>query len=205
MTGTFIVLEGADGTGKSSLVPRLAARLRATGREVVETREPGGTALGRALRDLLLGGDAVDARSEALLMAADRAAHVATLIRPAIERGAVVISDRFLPSSLVYQGVGRNLGIEAVASINAFGSNGCTPDVVIVLDVDDATADTRRAGESDRIEREAAGFHHTVREAYRNLAHANEWPLVDATPPLPRVEESVWAIIDAALRRPEGA
>ena len=116
--------------------------------------EPGGTPLGAELRRLLLDGGAVDARAEALLMAADRAEHVATVIRPALARGAWVVSDRHVPSSLVYQGVVRGLGVDAVAALSAFATDGLEPDLVIVLDVDDATAESRRAPGSDRLERE---------------------------------------------------
>lgn len=199
MKGAFIVLDGADGTGKSSLVPRVAARIREAGLTAVETREPGGTPMGQQLRAILLGDDALSDRTEALLMAADRAEHVAARIRPAVESGAVVVSDRFLPSSLVYQGVARGLGVDGIAAINAFGLGGFEPDVVVVLDVDDATADARRAGELDRFEREDAAFHRAVRQAYRDLARRFGWTVVDAAPGLDVVERSVWAAVEPAL------
>ena len=119
MTGRFVVLEGGDGSGKSTQSRRLAAWLREQGVEVVETFEPGATDAGAAIRELLLHRpDPIDPVAEALLMAADRAQHVATVIRPALARGAWVMSDRFLPSSLVYQGVVRGLGVDAVAELN---------------------------------------------------------------------------------------
>src|SRR3954464_15548519 len=154
MTGRFVVLEGGDGSGKSTQCERLIATLRARGLEVVATAEPGGTALGGELRRLLLDDAAPDARTEALLMAADRAEHVAGLVRPALARGAWVVSDRHVPSSLVYQGVVRDLGIDAVASLSVFAADGLEPDLVVVLDVDDATAESRRAPGADRLERE---------------------------------------------------
>jgi dTMP kinase len=125
MTGRFIVFEGGDGSGKSTQVPLLADWLRGRGRDVVETREPGGTPLGEMLRTVVLHGDtAVDARAEALLMAADRAEHVSAVIRPALERGSWVISDRHVPSSLVYQGVVRGLGVIEVEEVNAWATGG---------------------------------------------------------------------------------
>ncbi|HET9771996.1 MAG TPA: dTMP kinase, partial [Acidimicrobiia bacterium] len=115
--GAFVVLEGGDGSGKSTQVPRLVARLREAGRDVTVTREPGGTDLGTQIRSLVLAGGAVDAVTEALLIAADRAEHVARVVRPALDRGEVVVSDRHVPSSLAYQGVARGLGVEEIARL----------------------------------------------------------------------------------------
>lgn len=180
MTGRFIVLEGGDGSGKSTQVPLLAAWLRHHGRDVVETREPGGTPLGQLLRTVVLDGDtAVDARAEALLMAADRAEHVSEVIRPALERGSWVISDRYVASSLVYQGVGRGLGVIEVAEVNAWATGGVVPDLVIVLDVTDEIAAVRRPGATDRLEREGDAFHADVRAAYRSLAIEHGWCVID--------------------------
>ncbi len=163
MTGRFVVVEGGDGSGKSTQSARLVAALQARGTEVVATVEPGGTPLGRELRRLLLDGGSVDARAEALLMAADRAEHVATVVRPALARGAWVVSDRHVPSSLVYQGVVRGLGVDAVAALSSFATDGVVPDLVVVLDVDDATAESRRTPGEDRLEREGREFHAAVR------------------------------------------
>ena len=180
MTGRFIVLEGGDGSGKSTQVPLLADWLRGRGRDVVETREPGGTPLGEMLRTVVLHGDAaVDARAEALLMAADRAEHVSAVIRPALERGSWVISDRHVPSSLVYQGVVRGLGVIEVAEVNAWATGGVVPDLVIVLDVTDEIAVERRSGATDRLEREGEMFHSEVRAAYRRLAAERDWCVID--------------------------
>ena len=205
MTGRFIVLEGADGTGKSTQVARLAAWAREGGVEVVETREPGGTASGRAVRAVLLEGeDALDARAEALLMAADRAQALAELVRPAIARGAWVVSDRHVPSSLVYQGVARGLGVDEVAGLNAWATAGTVPDLVVVLDLPDREVEVRRAGRGtgDRLEREDDGFHATVRTAYRDLAAARGWDLVDASGDPEAVAARVRALVEARLGRP---
>jgi dTMP kinase len=181
MTGRFVVVEGGDGSGKSTQCARLADAVRTRGLDVVTTVEPGGSPLGAELRRLLLDGDAIEPRAEALLMAADRAEHVATVVRPALARGAWVVSDRHVPSSLVYQGVVRELGVDAVAALSAFATDDLVPDLVVVLDVDDATADARRASGSDRLEREGRAFHTAVRAAYRDLAARFGWTVVDGS------------------------
>ncbi len=185
MTGRFVVLEGGDGSGKSTQLRGLAGWLRDQGIEVVETFEPGATEAGAAMRELLLHRpDPLAPVAEALLMAADRAQHVATVIGPALARGAWVVSDRFLPSSLVYQGVVRGLGVDAVAEINRLAVGDVQPDLVVLLDVGDAVAETRRGSETDKLEAEGAAFHAKVRAAYRDLAPARGWVVVDANYPL---------------------
>src|SRR2546429_2275529 len=166
----FIVLEGGDGCGKSTQAGILVARLRDRGREVVATREPGATEAGAAIRALVLGGGDLDPRAEALLVAADRAEHVAEVIRPALRRGAVVVSDRYVPSSLAYQGVARGLGVAEVARLSDWGTGGLEPDLVVVLDVDPAAAAGRRAGPQDRMEREPDEVRALVNQGYRDLA-----------------------------------
>ncbi len=179
MTGRFVVLEGGDGSGKSTQRDLLVAWLVQSGIEAVGTLEPGGSVLGVSLRKLLLDGDAIAPRAEALLMAADRAQHVADVIAPALARGAWVVSDRHVPSSLVYQGVVRDLGVNEVGALSVFASDGLVPDLVVVLDVDDATAEHRRSPGADRMEREGDAFHQQVRRAYRTLAGANGWTVID--------------------------
>lgn len=203
--GRFIVLEGGDGCGKTTQAARLAARLREEGSAVVETFEPGATALGARIRDLVLGdvGGPVDERAETLLLAADRAQHVAEVIRPALDRGAVVVGDRYVPSSLVYQGVARRLGTDGVEALNRWATGGVEPDVVIVLDVDDATAAARAAREPDRIERAGDGFHAEVRAAYRRLATEHGWVVVDGGPAPDEVAAAVWEAV-TGLRSPPG-
>jgi dTMP kinase len=197
--GVFVVLEGGDGCGKSTQAAILVARLRELGREVVATREPGATAAGAGIRRLVLGGGDLDPRAEALLIAADRAEHVAEVIRPALARGAVVVSDRHVPSSLAYQGVARGLGVEEVARLSEWATGGLQPDLVVVLDVDPAAAAARRAGPQDRMEREPAAFRTLVRDAYRDLAARVGWTLLDGTAPVDLVAEQIWAAVATVL------
>ncbi|MGZ4677954.1 MAG: dTMP kinase [Acidimicrobiia bacterium] len=199
MTGRFVVLEGGDGSGKSTQRSAVVAWLRGQGIEVVPTVEPGGTDLGRSLRGLLLDGAELAPRAEALLMAADRAEHVATVVRPAVARGAWVVSDRHVPSSLVYQGVVRGLGIDAIAALSDFAVDGLVADLVVVLDVDDATAEARRAPDQDRMEREGAEFHSRVRAAYRELADRFGWTVVDGAGPVEAVTARVVAAVAPLL------
>lgn len=179
---TFVVIEGGEGSGKSTQAARLASWLTAQGRDVVSTFEPGDTKLGAQIRDLLLHGDAhLDARAELLLMLADRAQHVTEVIRPALTRGAVVISDRYTPSTLAYQGEGRGLGVAAVERMDAVATGGLVPDVVIVLDVPDNLAEARVVTVRDRLERAGDEFHARVRAAYRELAADRGWRVVDGS------------------------
>lgn len=176
--GLFITLEGGDSAGKSTQAAMLEAWFHAEGREVVRTREPGGTPLGLEVRRLLLhGGDeigAVDARAEALLYAADRAQHVAKVVRPALERGAVVVQDRYIDSSLAYQGAGRVLDVDEVRRISDWAVDGLWPDLTILLDIDPVVGASRRESrEDDRLESEHLEFHQAVRRAYHALAVAS--------------------------------
>ena len=191
-SGVFVVLEGGDGCGKSTQAKLLGSRLRDLGREVVATREPGATEAGATIRALVLGGGDLDPRAEALLIAADRAQHVAEVIRPALERGAVVVSDRYIPSSLAYQGVARNLGVDEIARLSEWATGGLEPDVVVVFDVPAEDAERRRAGPQDRMEREPAEFRARVNQAYRELAERFGWAVVDGTAPVEVVADEVW-------------
>ena len=192
----FVVLEGGDATGKSTQVERLAARLRERGVDVVTTFEPGATSLGQRLRSLLLHGDeSVDPVAEALLMAADRAQHVVEVIRPALARGAWLVCDRFVPSSLAYQGVGRGLGVAEVEQLNQLATAGIEPDLVIVLDLSPEAARRRLGAERDRLEGEDDAFALAVHEAYRDLARARGWVLVDADRAPDEVADAIWAIV----------
>jgi len=181
--GVFISFEGGDGTGKSTQVGLLAEALRtATGREVVTTREPGGTPLGAALRELLLHGEDMSPRAEALVYAADRAHHVATLVRPALARGAVVVTDRYLDSSVAYQAGGRELAAAEVEGLSRWATDGLLPDLTILLDLDPVAAAARLTGSPDRLERAGDAFHRRVREAFlaRAEAEPQRWCVVDA-------------------------
>ncbi len=202
MPGRFVVLEGGEGSGKSTQVERLAARLREAGVDVVTTFEPGATARGAALRGLLLDDAApLDPRAELLLMIADRAQHVAEVVRPALAAGNVVVSDRFTPSTLAYQGVGRGLGVAAVAALSEFATGGLEPDLVVVLDVADEVAARRRPVAGDRMEHAGAEFHSRVRAAYRDLAPANGWVLVDGNGDIDTVAATVWSVVEPAVAR----
>ena len=166
----FVSFEGVDGSGKSTQARLLAERLREEGREVVLTREPGGTTLGEQVRTLLLHGEHVAPWAEAALFAAARAQLVDEVIRPALARGADVVSDRYLDSSLAYQGLARGLGIERVLELNLLVTSGILPDRTFLVLVPPAEAAARRGDEADRIEREGEGFAEEVDRAYRELA-----------------------------------
>jgi dTMP kinase len=165
----FVTFEGVDGSGKSTQAELAAAFLAEGVREVVATREPGGTPLGEAIRELLLDGPEMTAWAEASLFAAARAELAERVIRPALARGAVVVSDRYIDSSLAYQGVARGLGIERVLELNAAVAD-LLPDRTFVLLVDEPTAAARLGRRPDRIEREGAGFRAAVQEGYREVA-----------------------------------
>jgi dTMP kinase len=168
--GLFLAFEGGDGAGKSTQLALLRQWLESLGRTVVVTREPGGTPFGRHVRDLVLHGEHVAPRAEALLFAADRAHHVETLVRPALERGDVVLTDRYLDSSAAYQGAGRDLGADEVRDLSLWATRGLLPDLTVVLDVDPQTGRERRAGVHDRLESEPDDFHGRVRRHFLDLA-----------------------------------
>lgn len=182
--GLFISFEGGDGAGKTTQSRALAEWIVArTGREVITTREPGGTELGRTLRELVLHGEHVDARTEALLYATDRAHHVASLIRPALDRGAVVLTDRYLDSSLAYQAGGRELSTEDVRWLQMWAVDGLIPHMTFLLDLDPAHLASRLTGAPDRLERAGSEFHRRTRAAFLDLALAEpqRWHVLDAS------------------------
>ena len=166
----FVTFEGVDGSGKTTQVKLLAEELRSEGRDVVATREPGGTALGERIRELILHGDEVAPWAEAALFAAARAQLVDEVIRPALARGADVICDRYIDSSLAYQGLARGLGVERVLELNLLATGGLLPDRTFFLFVPLDEAARRRSGDADRLEREGEEFVATVERAYRELA-----------------------------------
>jgi len=165
----FITFEGQDWSGKSTQAALLVESLRRDGREVVATREPGGTPVGESIRTLVLNGPEMSAWAEAALFAAARAEHVAAVIRPALERGAAVVCDRYLDSSVVYQGIARGLGAERVLELNLGVTDGLLPDRTFVLNVDLETARARHSAGLDRIEREDEDFRRLVADGYRRL------------------------------------
>lgn len=191
--GRFIVFEGGEGSGKSTQAGLLATRLRA-----LLTHEPGGTALGAQIRTLVLGpSGGVDVRAEALLMAADRAQHVAEVIRPALARGTDVVSDRFTGSTLAYQGHGRGLPLDDLAWLSSWASGGIEPDLVILLDVPAEVAVTRMKRQPDRMESAGAEFHRRVADGYRSLAAADpgHWRVVDGSGSVGEVEALVLSVV----------
>ena len=171
--GVFITFEGGDGSGKSTQIQSVREWFESRGREVIVTREPGGTELGTEIRRLVQNGpEDVDARTEALLYAADRAYHVATVIGPALERGAVVLGDRYIDSSLAYQGAARSLGVDEIASLSAWATQGLYPSLTFLLDLPPEVGARRRTDAPDRMERESMDFHERVRHEYLRLADA---------------------------------
>ncbi len=166
----FVSFEGVDGSGKTTQARLLEEHLTGLGRDVVATREPGGTELGEELRRLVLDGPEISPWAEAAIFAAARAEHAAEVIRPALARGADVVCDRFVDSSLAYQGIARGLGLEPVLELNVTVLEGLLPDRTLVFAVDAETAAARRKGEPDRIEQEGDGFQAEVGRAYEQLA-----------------------------------
>jgi dTMP kinase len=204
-TGCLIAFEGVEGAGKSTQVEHLAEALRARGQEVITTREPGGTPVAEAVRELLLDGglEAMDGRTEALLYAATRAEHVAKVIRPALERGAFVICDRYLDSSLAYQGYARGLGIDEVERVNTWATNQTTPDLVVLLhlDVQQGLGRARRRAQGragfDRLEAESTEFHRQVATGFSVLAQRSpsRYVVVDADGDVETVAERVREVV----------
>lgn len=196
--GRLIAFEGVEGSGKSTQLELLRETLEGRDIEVVVTREPGGTPAGERVRALLLDPEVeLDPRAEALLFAAARAELVAEVIRPALERGAHVLCDRYLHSSLAYQGVARGLGRDPVEEVNRFATGGLLPDLVVLLDLDPAAGLGRRAGKLDRIEAQDLGFHRRVRQAFCDLAAADpgRFAVVDAAAPVGEVAARVQAAV----------
>ena len=197
MAGLFITLEGGDGSGKTTQAALLEEWLGEQGRRVVRTREPGGTDLGLELRQIVLHRRGhIAPRAEALLYAADRAHHVETLVRPALARGDVIIQDRYLDSSVAYQGAGRVLDGVEIRDLSLWAAEGALPDVTVLLDVDPATARQRLDAADkpfDRLEAEKSAFHERVRTAFLALADAEpkRFLVVDATQPIDVIAEAI--------------
>jgi dTMP kinase len=208
--GLFVVFEGGEGAGKSTQVTRLAETLGGQGREVVVTREPGATPVGQRIRALVLGAPGSDTpspRAEALLYAADRAHHVATVVRPALVRGAVVVSDRYVDSSLAYQGAGRTLPVDEVSWLSSWATGGLKPDLVVLLDVEPQTGLSRvaaRGEETDHVEAESLAFHERVRYAFLDLAAADpkRYLVLDASRPADEIAARVARRIEEMLVDP---
>jgi len=204
-TGIFIVFEGPEGSGKSTQARLLADRIRTSGREVVLTREPGGTKIGEQVRAILLGGEdgancAMLAETEALLYTAARAQNVGETIRPALERGAVVICDRFTDSTLAYQGVGRVLSIDDLAGMKRLATGGITPALRILIDLPVEVGLRRRFAGTDevnRLDRAGVEFHRRVQATYQSLAAQDPagWVVIDGEAPIHVVSEQIADVI----------
>lgn len=191
--GLFLCFEGGDGAGKSTQVALLTADLERRGLDVLVTRQPGGTPLGAQIRELLLHGDHVAARAEALLFAADKAQHVEEVVRPALAAGRVVVTDRYTDSSIAYQGAGRELGLEEIRALQLWAVGGVLPDLTVLLDVPPGEGRARRGTVHDRLESEADPFHAAVREGFLELAgrDPDRYLVVDATLPPQDIADSV--------------
>ncbi|SJZ88794.1 dTMP kinase [Pilibacter termitis] len=204
MKGIFITIEGPDGAGKTSVLQEVLPQLKEmTRREIVATREPGGIPIAEEIREVILHpkNTAMDERTEALLFAASRRQHLVEKIIPALNRGAIVIADRFVDSSLAYQGAGRGLGMDEIAQINLFATEGITPDLTIYLDVDSETGLSRiansRMNEVNRLDLDAMSFHQRVRHGYLKLLelYPERIKKVDARLSLPFVIEQVMELL----------
>ena len=192
-SGLFIVFEGGDGAGKSTQVALLREALERAGRHVTVTRQPGGTPLGQQIRDLVLHGEHVAPRAEALLFAADKAHHVDMLIRPALQRGEVVISDRYTDSSVAYQGAGRDLGAQEVHDLNMWAVQDLVPDLTVVVDISAEEGRRRRGEVHDRLESEEDDFHEAIRQHFLSMAQGNpeRYLIVDGTQPPEQIHAEV--------------
>jgi dTMP kinase len=199
--GVFISFEGSEGCGKSTQIARLENRLRNVGIDVLRTREPGGTAVGERIRDLLQHapeGAGLMSEAELLLFAASRAQLVREVIQPALERGSWVIADRFLDSTTVYQGIGRGLDRDSVGAINAFAVGDCLPDATYLLDMDASVGHARavksRGEAPDRMEDQPLAFFEAVRQGYLDLAraHPERIHLIDASDGIDEIEQTLW-------------
>jgi dTMP kinase len=213
MRGTFITFEGPEGSGKSTQARRVAERLKQMGREVVYTREPGGTLTGEFIRDILQhnkAGEPLSPQAEVFLFAASRAQLVQNVIKPALKRGGVVISDRFADSTTAYQGYGRGFPLEDMLAINDLAIDGAIPDLTLLLDVTVdlgfsrlALRSAARMHDFDRFEREERVFHERVRQGYLELAR--RWPerikVLDGSKEAPAVEADVWEAVSRVLDR----
>lgn len=205
MNGLFITFEGPDGSGKTTQIKKTADKVKALGKDVVLTREPGGTALGEAVRKILLDPQQTNLAdsAEVLLYAAARAQHVCQVIKPALAQGKLVLCDRFVDSSIAYQGYGRGLDLEFITSINNQATGGVVPRLTILLDlpVEQGLIRAKGVGEPDRLEGEALSFHEKVRQGYLRLCQqeSNRFRLINADRGPESVFEDVWSVVCETL------
>ena len=203
----FITFEGGEGSGKSSVMKEVAKRLAADGYEIIETREPGGTPIAEQIRNVILdkANTKMDARTEALLYAASRRQHLVEKVWPALEEGKIVMSDRFLDSSLAYQGVARGLGVDNVLNVNLFATEGKYPDLTLFFDIEPELGLARIAAnkgrEVNRLDLAALSFHHMVRNAFLDLSkrYADRYVKIDASKTFEEVIEDAYQEIKKRL------
>jgi len=193
----FITFEGPEGAGKSTALASLAARLREAGSEVLTTREPGAGAFGKSIREILLHGDDIDPKAELLLFLADRANHVATIIRPALDRGQIVLCDRYADSTLVYQAFARGLDETFARTGNLFATGGLMPDLTLLFDLKPELG-LARLGAKDRLDAQPIEFHRRVRQGFLNEAASDKkrWRIIDASGAPEGVLENCWVIVE---------
>lgn len=201
-SGMFITFEGGDQAGKSTQIRLLAERLKAAGYDVVATFEPGEGETGAALRHLIQHAGDIAPRTEALLYAADRAEHAETFIRPALQRGAIVLCDRYLDSSIAYQGAARALGRSEIRDLSLWATSNLLPELTFLIDLDPQTASARRTGTPDRLEREPLAFHQRVREEFLTLAknEPRRFVVIDGRESIETIHAQIWAAVAAKLQ-----
>ena len=214
MKGLFISFEGPEGSGKTTQISRLASKLRAQGIEVVTTREPGGTKTGELIREILqhnLSGEHIYEETEILLFAASRAQHVRSVVQPALERGACVLSDRFLDSTIAYQGFGRGMKIPSLEWINKYAVAGIIPEMTFLLDlaVEEGLERIHKRNRMikmdgiDRMESEGLSFHKAVRTGYLKIARKNRgrFRIIHASQEMDKIEDQIWKQIKGVCKK----
>jgi dTMP kinase len=196
----FITFEGPEGGGKSTIMERIGERLRAEGRDVVTTREPGSGSVGAKIREVLLYSESIDSRCELFLFLADRANHVATVVRPALDRNDVVLCDRYADSTVVYQAHARGLDVVGIRELNTFATDGLTPNLTLLLDLDPEIG-LKRLTSKDRLDAEPIMFHRRVREGFLTEARRDpaRWRIVDASKAIEQVEFLCYAYVKEVL------
>lgn len=202
-TGLFISFEGGDGCGKTTQARLLGTWLaKELGKDLCLTREPGGTVLGQEIRNLVLHGDDMGPHAEALLYAADRAHHVATVVRPALDQDQIVVTDRYIDSSVAYQGHGRALTAQAIRDLSLWATQGLVPHLTVLIDIDPAVGASRFTDSPDRLERAGDEFHIRTRQAYLDMAHqfSDRWVVVDGHGTIDEVAQLVQQAVVTALK-----
>jgi dTMP kinase len=199
--GLFIAIEGGDGAGKSTQMGLLCDALEARDLTIIRTREPGGTALGERLRKELLHGEHIGPVAEALLYAADRAHHIEEVIKPALEAGVIVVTDRYVDSSVAYQSQGRGLALSDVLVVNGFATGGVLPDLTVLLDIPSGAGRGRLIGEGDRIEQESGDFHERVRERFLLQAASapNRYAVINALDSVEQIHAKVLSAVNRLI------